>query len=59
MARQKYNKGGEVMIEDVERAIREYFDSNVINTDDLKAAENAILDVLDYIYIYFEDKLRG
>jgi len=45
------------MTEDVERAIREYFDNYVIHIDDLKAAENAILDVLDYVYIDFEDEL--
>ena len=51
-------EGGEVMTEDVERAIKEYFDSSVNHMDDLKAAENAILDVLNMIYIDFEDELR-
>ncbi len=46
------------MTEDVERAIKEYFDSSVNHMDDLKATENAILDVLNMIYIDFEDELR-
>lgn len=45
------------MEENVEIAIREYFASYVANIDDLRAAKNAILDVLVCVYIDFEDEL--